>query len=90
MRQIVILGNAGSGKSTLARQLGTRLTLPVVHLDRLFWGPNWSMPEADAFRDRVRQAISGDAGSAKATTIARHSTSGYRAPISSSGSAHRG
>lgn len=41
MNRIVIIGCGGAGKSTLARQLGEKLTLPVVHLDKLFWKPGW-------------------------------------------------
>ena len=41
MERIIIIGCGGAGKSTLARQLGAKLNLPVVHLDRLFWKPNW-------------------------------------------------
>lgn len=61
MQRIVILGNAGSGKSTLARVLGQRLSLPVVHLDTLFWEPGWVEPDAEQFRERVREAIASDA-----------------------------
>ena len=41
MERILIIGCGGAGKSTLARQLGEKLELPVVHLDRLFWKPGW-------------------------------------------------
>ena len=61
MQRIVILGNAGSGKSTLARTLGTRLDLPVVHLDKLFWEPGWTEPDAEQFRERVRRSIATEA-----------------------------
>jgi len=41
MERILIIGCGGAGKSTLARQLGEKLNLPVVHLDKLFWHPGW-------------------------------------------------
>lgn len=51
MERILIIGCGGAGKSTLARQLGEKLGLPVVHLDKLFWHPGWvasSKEEIDA------------------------------------------
>ena len=61
MRRIVVTGSSGSGKTTLARTLGTRLGLPVIELDALFWGPGWTEPDTDAFRARVDEATAGDA-----------------------------
>lgn len=39
MERVVILGRGGAGKSTLAATLGTVTGLPVIELDRHFWGP---------------------------------------------------
>ena len=39
MKRVVILGRGASGKSTLARRLGEITGLPVIELDKLFWGP---------------------------------------------------
>lgn len=57
MERILIIGCGGAGKSTLARQLGEKLDLPVVHLDRIFWLPGWVEMEREAFDDRVRQEL---------------------------------
>ncbi len=52
-RRVAVLGGAGAGKSTLARRLGEALDAPVVHLDRLAFGPGWARLGAEAFRARL-------------------------------------
>lgn len=46
-KRIMIIGGAGSGKSTLAKTLGKLSGLPVVHIDTLYWQPNWVMRPRD-------------------------------------------
>jgi adenylate kinase family enzyme len=57
MRRVIVIGSGGSGKSTFARQLGTITGLPVVHLDALFWKPNWTSTPKDEWTEVVRQEI---------------------------------
>lgn len=42
MKKIAVIGCGGSGKSTLCRELGQLLSIPVHHLDKIFWKPNWT------------------------------------------------
>lgn len=56
MRRVLVLGCPGAGKSTLARSLGEALSLPVVHLDKLWWKSGWINrieEEFDALLDAV-------------------------------------
>ncbi|WP_440858916.1 DNA topology modulation protein [Staphylococcus shinii] len=47
MSKIIVIGSSGSGKSTLSRELSHMLEIPVYHLDKLFWKPNWVMTTKD-------------------------------------------
>ncbi|NGX47152.1 MAG: Cytidylate kinase [Chlamydiae bacterium] len=58
--KIVILGTTGSGKTTLARKISKELGIPHVELDALNWDPNWQQVDDVLFRDRVKEAISGE------------------------------
>ena len=60
MERIVIIGCGGSGKSTLARQLGEKLDLPVIHLDKLFWQPGWVNVTREEFDRLHREALAGE------------------------------
>lgn len=60
MERIMIIGCGGSGKSTLARQLGEKLNLPVVHLDKLFWKPGWEHVSREEFDCLHREALKGE------------------------------
>jgi adenylate kinase family enzyme len=57
MERIIIIGCGGAGKSTLARQLGAKLNLPVIHLDKLFWKPGWVEMPKDEFDALLRQEM---------------------------------
>jgi adenylate kinase family enzyme len=57
MERIVIIGCGGAGKSTLARQLGEKLDIPVVHLDKLFWRPGWVQVSKEEFDKLHREVL---------------------------------
>ena len=58
MERIIIIGCGGAGKSTLARQLGEKLNIPVVHLDKLWWNPGWVEKSQEEFDELHRHALS--------------------------------
>jgi len=41
MQRIMVIGCCGAGKSTLSKKLHQLLHLPLIHLDRYYWKPNW-------------------------------------------------
>lgn len=60
MQRVAIVGSGGAGKSTFARALGEVTDLPVVHLDRFFWKPDWVETPRDEWRQRQSELFAGD------------------------------
>ena len=60
MERILIIGCGGSGKSTLARELGPRLSLPVIHLDQLWWKAGWENVSIEEFDEELEKILSRD------------------------------
>ncbi len=53
----------------LARELAGTTGLPLIHLDREFWGPGWVRPELGAWVAKIDQLLAGDAWIADGTHI---------------------
>lgn len=61
MRRVVVGGSTGAGKTTFARELARRMRVPVIELDALHWGPQWTEAPLPVFRERVAAAVAADA-----------------------------
>lgn len=48
-RKILIVGCGGAGKSTLAVEMGQKFDIPVIHLDKIWWLPNWKHRTQEEF-----------------------------------------
>jgi len=56
VRRILVIGCSGNGKSTFARRLAEKTGLPIVHLDQLYWRPNWVPAPKQEYLDAVAAA----------------------------------
>ena len=57
MRRVAIVGSSGAGKSQLAGHLATALRVPVIELDALMHGPDWTPTPTPEFRAKVAAAL---------------------------------
>ena len=60
MRRIAIVGCCGAGKSTVANFLGSKLDLPIIHLDSYYWQPKWVETAAEEWIKIQQSLIKGD------------------------------
>lgn len=57
MKRILVLGICGAGKSTIARELQVKLSLPLYHLDQIFWQPGWKSIDKDELKQQVLKIV---------------------------------
>lgn len=60
MKRVVVIGSGGAGKSTFSRKLGEATGLEVIHLDSIYWRPNWEKTPKDEWERTVRALIKKD------------------------------
>lgn len=56
--KINVIGTTASGKSTFGRELATKIDVPYIEMDAVFWGPNWQQPSDNVFFENLESAIS--------------------------------
>lgn len=61
MKKVIIIGSGGAGKSTLAKRLSEKTGLPLIHLDKLYWLPNWQEPPENEWEQKVTELLAQDA-----------------------------
>lgn len=60
MKKIIIIGSGGAGKSTFAHELGKLLKINILHLDKLYWKPNWIEPSKDEWKKLLEKELQKD------------------------------
>ena len=56
-RKVLIVGCGGAGKSTLAVEMAKRFGLPVIHLDKLWWLPDWQNRSEQEFDELLAEEL---------------------------------
>ncbi len=60
LRNIMVLGCSGGGKSTLARRLSEVTGLRCIHMDLIYWKPNWVERDRETVMNMVIEQIKPD------------------------------
>jgi adenylate kinase family enzyme len=60
MKKVLVIGSSGAGKSTFSRCLSEKTGLPLIHLDVLYWKPNWVETDKEEWKRILEKAVAGD------------------------------
>jgi len=58
VKRVVVIGSGGAGKTTFAKRLGNAAGLPVIHLDSVFWKPNWQRTPENEWKKTITELVS--------------------------------
>lgn len=58
MKKVLVTGSGDAGKSTFARRLGKATNIKVVHLDQLYFKPDWVKSSKEDWGAKVAEIIS--------------------------------
>lgn len=56
-KKILVIGSPGSGKSYFSKQLSKITSIPVFHLDLLYWNENWVPTPAPEFDSKLKEIM---------------------------------
>ena len=59
-KRIIILGPSGSGKSTFSRKLHDLLSLPLIHLDNIWWKEDKTHITRKQFDQKLEEILQGE------------------------------
>lgn len=57
MKRIMVIGCPGSGKSTFSRELHSITSIPLFHLDMMYWNTDRTTVDKAVFRERLSDTI---------------------------------
>lgn len=60
MKKVIIIGSGGAGKSTFARRLHEATGIELIHLDKLYWKPNWVETPKSEWKQLIGEIIRGE------------------------------
>lgn len=58
--KILVIGYSGSGKSTFAKRLAAHYRIPKLHIDKIFFGPNWKDRDKKVVESEIREFMKQD------------------------------
>ena len=61
MKKVLVIGSGGAGKSTFVRRLGAVTGIEVIHLDQLYWQPNWVRSANEDWQKVISKLLEKDA-----------------------------
>ena len=60
MNKVIVIGCPGSGKSTFSRSLHTKSSIPLYHLDMMYWNPDKTTVDRNTFIEKLTTVLQSD------------------------------